>query len=832
MSAITKITKATPFKRLYERLGSINETHLRNGSIPRNGSSLNIELRSGAIAPIAPIYFLPNLDTSTLKCKSIDRSTYRFETDEENEARRIKVAIAKRLATSIEESVQESLKLYEERKREQSRKLRKDSETLKANFGRLRSDKSREERRKTISIIEKVIYFKTSAQRRSLNIGNSILDRATMIDFIDHAIYDLELPEELSSDSQLVALTSYYCTATKIDGKRKHKGFLESLPNEVIDNGSLNTTECRVLSKHFLVDIEGIQTAKELESYRGWRTKFERAGLSRIPYLIPAEQVAQLVAPSPQDQMNDPVIRSWSVYVPNKWSSLTSNEEARKGAAWTLEYGAGVYDRETNTFDISAMKRNWYSEFKEAGLSHMLAKCPHTPTPLEAVKLGARELGNDNLIGTNDEQVPPWWVSYPGMWQEVSTSGEMLIDDVTDYVIEKYIPSNEPQLLKDGALDPNKVKSFGGWSKLYDSVATDCLKLSGLSPQAALRRRAPTLFGYKENQIKPWEMKYKNMWQVENGGEELFRQAFAYALAKDGVGTFDPPFYHFSLGAYEDYVQREFKSQSKRFRDYFNGERSLSGGFKYVTGSNETRALRVLLNLKPEEEIPQTCKIRFKAIDDLHTKTLIKFLNSKCDKPFNGYAMFTKEDEAAGKVLRTDSLTLDGTSLEGIVDKSKNHPATNALYKITEIATDLNSDSLKDESRTHILEKMLNAKTPIGSGGRRHVHSLSNHDLRELLFALKNEIVDDINLIDRSKKEIRYLLREILKHKSPRNVLLASIEASKEECHAPTPLTNLNDTLEFITSAIYRHGILDGKIERDTSRKGPSTANLGYGVNF
>ena len=376
-----------------------------------------------------------------------------------------------------------------------------------------------------------------------------------------------------------------------------------------------------------------------------------------------ADNDRQRLKPACQEN-NDPVLPGWiHSNNPRKWEGEEGKELARKASKWVLKNEGAI--RDNGSVDLEILKtRNWSEIFydKKYGLGGMLVSCGFTKNIFEAIKLAIPE-----SIGLEENQVKPWEITYRHMWQMEDSEGRLLIDHVTKYLIEKYLPQKyKLNLLKEnGRLDAAKAKEIN-WSRLYVEVCPSALVNSSVKAHEALKRYSPNLFGYEDNQIKPWELRWENKWEGSQG-KELFKKAFIYTLAKAGFGELD-----FTTGVKAIFTKESLDERLKQSRPNLQ---------KIITDNGLMLGLRKSYSGNLSDAIASI----FSAPEEIEkTRDLIKYLQAIIEDKGN-YVLIDLEDGSKHADSHTEPLKNKTFTSSKQPDLSWTTPLQNDLNKFKRI---------------------------------------------------------------------------------------------------------------------------------------------------
>lgn len=786
------------FRSSIEPLTSIEHSiNLRDGSWFSTGLEFDLKLLAGA----------KGNNPNTKRKKS------RIETPESTALRISQVKLAKRLATEVTLEREVINSRLQRRKNDKSKTLQRIADEKKEKADRARSEAAANRYIEEALALEELVKFK---QGEVSPLRHNRSNREKFESFMRHVAKKHGAYEYLTPEVE--ALVAYYCAITKIDSShRKHNGFLLSMPDGYLDSdGDSFLEEARVLASHCLIDFYGTKTAEDIENFK-WE-ELTPAGLGRLKREIPPTQIVELMVPG-ATLTRDPLIREWALPAERKWQGEEGKTRVGNTMAWVLEHATGVYDSETSEFDAEKMRQiNWSNVFKEYGLLKMLEQSEHLPSTVEAIDLGAKRLTGKSIIGIDIErgQLPPWWITTRTMWKD-EDDGEKLIDYVTDFVVEKKLRVEEPGMFESvdsnglgkGKMLAEKVRGFGKWSDTYNDVATDCLRNSKIKIHEALSRRYPELFGYEKDQVKPWEIRAVGMWDKKKG-KGLFKVAFAYMLAEEGLGTstFNPegtPPIVITKRDFDNW-NKERLERGEGWNLFFTKHR-LTGGFKAVCDSDINKAFVNLLGrVRKSSGCYGNTKLKPEHVRDKgkNMSRLVSELLVESSERFN----FESIDICSGDSSTTQaSKRLNGTKLVNVVNETNPRRQTvrgRLFYKC--LASAILPSPSKDEllgitDRYSALQKIAEAKFPKYQDDPQGYY-ISDNELKELLRIIRDEIIDDLNIGEFVKEEGKGLINKVLEQTrdgrgyNVRDVLLAATNADFKFGRKNSLLSLINAGLE------------------------------------
>ncbi len=625
----------------------------------------------------------------------------------------------------------------------------------------------------------------------------------------------------------VLTLAALYCTKSKINPNGPLRGipthFFHPENNSEEETQRIKSRE-QLLAKHCLIDIHGKKIARDMETFKGWHEAFIDTGLTYILKSYSPSEIIELISPGCYKGV-DPSVREWLLQTSSKWQGKIGKETAKKACAWVLEVGEKVYDRETDTFDIDAIKKkSWSIVFKNYSLKKMLELCPYTPNIYEAVMLGAEGLGKRKIL---EQKIKKSDIKTNEMWTTVEQNGEMLIDDITKRLVFEHLPSKGIIVFdKNNRLIRSRVLEFTAWGTEYNAIKTDCLRNSGLNAPQALARVFPDAFGWEGGQIKFWEILHGNIWQGPN--KELdFAKAFGYSLHNSGLeGRFDPksssPF-TFSKRALYEWKQKR-RSEGIGWPEHFLSY-GLIGGFQEAADTNIIKTFEILLgkvnkktscfgntDISPEDVMDHNFR---------QTYFIAQLLSDECQR----YEYAPISFFPANKELQKSRVYygLEGTCLEPIItlDNLTKTPRKEKLILYKAVIAAILTTEEKDKTtnsrdRLTALEKILVAKLSQG----KEEYLLSQTDLITFLKILSRNggVIENLNIDRGLKNELTKVLRELIDYGRTtrtipiREVLLKAIKADLQYGGRANKLSILNFATEYVIGIMLRNS--DSEIDQ------------------
>jgi hypothetical protein len=478
---------------------------------------------------------------------------------------------------------------------------------------RLESKKTTESRLNTVALAKKLARRIEEGKNKDefthleVNKDTKIIGRTKFRQIIKQIAGSDRNFDGADTDEGLIALTGFYSMITDHDELlKKQNGFLDKIhPGLYNANDDNFLAISELLMKHYFFDLKGIQSPADLEKSKGVYPELDKLGLRSIVRAFELTDLYRMVCRKGFFEGSNPIVRDWVLQSTTaKWGGEEGKNTARKAVQWVLKYGEKVVN-EDGSYNLETIKdTNWGEVFSkdEYGLKSMYACCPHTKNVRDALKLAAPD-----LIGLEEHNIKPWQIRTKHMWKDQGSDGKLLIDNVTNYIVEHRLPDEGIKVLNaDGNLNPEIAKEVN-WARMYDLVAPGCQLRSGVKAHEALQRVCPNSFGYNDDQIKPQQFSWEGKWD-EKEGVELFRKGFAYNLAKAGlariVSTPLSTVVTIDKDSFERAYETNFRSQQKSLRTILDhGAVSISGGFEKIAQNKLGVAIKLLFKIEAAENL-------------------------------------------------------------------------------------------------------------------------------------------------------------------------------------------------------------------------------------
>ncbi len=635
---------------------------------------------------------------------------------------------------------------------------------------------------------------------------------------IDALITDGRIDEELRDDKNFEALVTYLCIKSGLN----KRGFLKAAPHGFLNHDDPDLVKkIETIGKYFVVDLLGLDTARKVEDFSGWTNAFVKAGLQKYSKLISVPELLKIIQPGYLDGSNPP-IREAKIAYPGKWQSDDSADMPRiktlaERTVKDAVYAQGVINPD-NTINVEKfIDVDWTDVFwkQEYGLRGGLGICEFLDGTL-----GALELAVPGVF----DFFPKHRFKYSGKWDDKNKL--TVIDETTKYIVEKKL-----KLIDEvGNINLEGLKAIKDWSVQYNDECTGCLRRSGVgTAYDALKRVYPQHFGWEVGKIAPGDIRFSGMWDGE-AGRRLFQLRFARSiytifekLKEQKVEGFEDHGveFHPHLGVplrlpRKDFINLKnyYMSHAIQWHDHFVAF-GLTGGFSDVAKSIENAFIILFGEKNSKTECFGSSHIQINDVVDRHpTRTaLIVSLLRDVDtefKPDNikitGLREKGYEEHATG---------IEGTCLEPLLahrPQSNILEQTDALYEALAAAvlpSPTSDKETREKDRCTALEKILIAKYP--SGVNKGQLILSDRKLSHFLRTIRDVVIDETNLDDELKSQLKDSINEVRKIKrpggNPRELLLSACETDKKYSMRTNVLGILNSIVELVFEAVTVHEI-------------------------
>ena len=612
--------------------------------------------------------------------------------------------------------------------------------------------------------------------------------------------------KDIADDDEIFTLVAHYLANTKVNPD----GVLTRHPKMLLDlKDPQFANRIKQLGKHFFLDLKGLRTARDLEQAREkikYRSEMADAGLSKIVDLFYMRDLIQYCF-APLVFSSNPAFRSW--YVMDNWQEAESFDEASKGCTWVLEYGTDSYDRDTKTFNADNIRRgvNWRETFIDYGIP--LYCVPWTPYAIDAIDLGSRGLGVNDLIGhKRKDQLHLWDVQSNSMWE-----GD-LIDKVTEYIFEVVLREKYPELYEDNGKGKLTVQGLQkiltedkyNLSGEYEAVAPGGLLNSGVKVSDAAKRVYKDYFDWGKGKIKPNAVKGLSSTPAQKEGNKAkFAQNFAYALSESGLGTFRadkyPPI-EFSKRDLYIWKAKNLKS----WDDFFQKAESIclhiNSGYMSIAGENSTTAFEVLLGPINEQTgcfgtthiSPEDIKV----VNQRKIKAFVSLVEDLRNIPPEAVSFSDAEISRGHELDHTKLATLITPERE--FTKHEGRDPSKVLHKAAAIA--LQSSHGEASAGVTVLERVLNAR-------HKGAYCLSDRELAVLLRTIRDYVLVDLNMeasdVAQLTKSICNVVDERNTPTYTRDALLSAIDAHPTYVNRTNSLSLLNAVFECTFATLCQH---------------------------
>lgn len=638
-----------------------------------------------------------------------------------------------------------------------------------------------------------------------------------------------KIAKNLSSDQEFLALVAYHCVKNKMCNP---DGYFNRFPTGFFDHNSRYFEKrVRTLGKHFYVDLMHLDTAAKIEEFDKYADNSRDAGLSYLLVTFSPTDLLRVTFPGYLEGENPP-IRDWFIYENKKWVWKEGDTEraerirakATRACKGVLKYGEKVInpDRTYNFEEIR--KRNWGLIFhnKKYGTRGMMDNCPYTTGALAALRLAAPE-----LIGIEENQILPSEIRHNGMWEEHEVR-----DAIAEHLVEKKLKCTER-----GKPSAKKIKEVTDWAMQFREIASH--SLSSTTAYDALMHRYPHLFGWGEDQIKPWEIRYGGMWDGETGLQKL-KEQMAWELCDAGLGEFYfdeiPPRYTFTKGQLTWWMDSYFADRNHSWKGLFD---NLQSGLRHsVCHDSLVKAFKVFLreniNAGPHQDYlsnkfvlklmgGDTFNLNLSTVEQTQGKRKEELIAKSVQGELTTY--YANPIEGATVCFtREANLTVSSSEVETARIKRYDLMDVNVsdLYFNPEIAPGFNKAAdlfinpvaytPKNEKYSY-LERVLFSRVNKGSAN----YVLSESELRTFLDAIKI-FACDLNISTRGKDKLSALINDLLKiPQDSRKILISAVNASKATNLSPSngdmcnSLYVLDQLIRFLVGVVNYKIVIDGK---------------------
>lgn len=628
---------------------------------------------------------------------------------------------------------------------------------------------------------------------------------------------------ELNSDDDLITLTVFYSLKTKLKNNSEHTDLLTRFPKGFLNpNNEFFESRVRILMKHLLIDIEGYENALQIERLRDFQSVMKAAGLDSVDHLLSRIDLLSVTFPGYLDGEN-PYIRPWLAYQPGKWHGESGKELARRATFWLLKYGEKVID-DNGKYDLNKLKKVIESlafDKNEYGTMGMLRNCPYTPNVVEAVRLALPE-----AVGGKPNQLHRWDIKYEGKWED-----KYLIDELTEYIAEHKLKCVDQH----GKVSVGKILGDINWHDEYRAECNDALtanKSGMITAYNALSHKYPHLFGWRKEQIKPWQIVQGSMWQGAIG-RRLFQEAMAYTFWSNGLGSMNTeayrPKFTFIKKEFIDWYDKNLRENPSFIEDLLN-ENGLSAPYSKIAGKCQGGALRLLFTeKKPDIEVGKQ-RVRSSVLD------LLKGNNDICTIEFRPVKKTTDRSKLISDLFleevdfvsapqfrfkrqnRLDEISskrhnVEGTKIKDVLDDKSQFEFLCGVKDLL-LATDTDSTAL-----FHNIEKI--------SAG------LSDEDLIRLFEVLRISFVDDLSIKPGAKIKLKKILEDLQYIEGgQKEFMLEAINNARMLASHGLPIENtyflaLENTIGFLNEVI-RDYEAQGYIKSKKLAKHPPVSCDGY----
>ena len=350
--------------------------------------------------------------------------------------------------------------------------------------------------------------------------------------------------EDTAADyDALLILTAWLCVRPGAEG------FLGSYPKALLCPLSHGSTPAALASlparqqavfdrrapaflRYLLCVKAGLRSCGDIEA-ADLRHLLRRAGFRLIRSSVVPEVAFPGITRGP-----DPPVRPWKLTLRQELSDERAAEMLIHAALWKIQYDLRLVDLQTGRprWNIGAFSR---TDWEDVFLSLGVRVAPSLLRESGLIDWRVVLLRCLERVGAGN--LPPAALARVSVWpQRISHDSRQAIGEALDQVaiavIGRAREAEAQMFTEDGALNYEVARAFRRWARLFDEVSPQILSRFGSSAFTALRRVAPSLFGWEVGQLKPWEVEQEfGKWKGARG-RALLRSAYAYALFEHGLG--------------------------------------------------------------------------------------------------------------------------------------------------------------------------------------------------------------------------------------------------------------------------------------------------------
>jgi hypothetical protein len=448
---------------------------------------------------------------------------------------------------------------------------------------------------------------------------------------------------EYMGDEEFATLVA--CFLTK--NSKNPDGVCKLLPKMIVSRDEGYEVRIKTLYEHLFVDLLKKNNILAIEQFSGWKSKLKNLGLDQVTRL----GIVQGISDGFPVQLNNgeivslfhgenPPLRMWEMDVllfGNEAAKtdgtseecsipgivkIDQEEVKRNSSAWCLQYGLGLVDADGKFKSEEARKISWKAALEEHKMQRVIEKCGGVR---KVVELGYKTLqdrrvvrSEQPLVGQGKDQLHEWDFQRQRMWQDEISHGMLMIDLITDYIVED-LKTRNPDIFTQGKL--NEKAGQVNWNSEYNSVVLSCCEQSGTTHIGALRRRHSYLPASFEDTVRISSARPVENLDSENG-RQFAIESLVIDFAKCGLGILDRsktlPIYTLSrdqLVRWVDentsdrgFITAELVSDATQQRLYKAFDKTLDA-YKTLFGNGEPLQIKkgpkvlskgLLLNLLPE----------------------------------------------------------------------------------------------------------------------------------------------------------------------------------------------------------------------------------------
>lgn len=447
-------------------------------------------------------------------------------------------------------------------------------------------------------------------------------------------------------DVETETLTALMCIKSESGA-----GVLSGLPIGMISENDQNfLSRARTIIRYAL-ERKGIRTAKDIEDFSGWVKLFGGPGISAVTTNLSVVETIQVAYPGIFSNF-DPPVRMWKLRIDRNANDVGGRELKRHGCCWVFAIGTNAFNMNKMTFDpFNVRQVDWFRTFPKYGIELSYTRDNDINSLEDTFLLAGEGFGLKKIFGSDVEngEIPRWFVTRSDMWKEVSDDGRRLIDDVSEFLITKYLPAKYPEMFdSDGKFILSKFHQVK-WSQEYEELSSNAVKRSGIKVYSALNRVRPQWFGYGEGQVKPESLRIAGKWQGENKSFN-FRKVLVFKLIEEGLNctlSEDGSYVSLKISDFINWHNTFFNSENSSWKVIFKDKRlvsalrhgttddlsencSMGSGISILFGKKEKVSLKgkdSLSNIIKKLKLNDADEIKIPLLEPPETKCELPILN-------------------------------------------------------------------------------------------------------------------------------------------------------------------------------------------------------------